>query len=326
MIERISILGTGLLGTSVGLALRAADYKGSIAGWNRSLEQAQLALKMGAIDTIASDPIEAARQSQVTLLAVPIYATIDFMEKLDSVLGPEQLVTDVGSTKRLISETAARLYNTPERAAFLPGHPMAGKERGGASLADANLFRGAVWLFTPAAHPTKVRGVHPAQDFGSATGLYQGTTSVVPQAPQKESGASAPEGVSAAGAELMRDWREWVTKMGAKTLDLDPARHDELVAWVSHLPQFTATALSALLVEEVGDAPELKDVGGRALREMTRLGASPYSMWRDIAHTNTEAVERALLALEQRLAHLRENLRTPILRDEFEQANKFRRE
>ena len=62
----------------------------------------------------------------------------------------------------------------------------------------------------------------------------------------------------------------------------------------------------------MGDAPELKDVGGRALREMTRLGASPYSMWRDIAHTNTEAVEAALLALEQRLTHLRENLRTPV--------------
>jgi len=51
---------------------------------------------------------------------------------------------------------------------------------------------------------------------------------------------------------------------------------------------------------------------------MTRLGASPFSMWRDIAYTNTEAVQAALLALEQGLAHLRENLRTPELRDEFE--------
>jgi prephenate dehydrogenase len=59
---------------------------------------------------------------------------------------------------------------------------------------------------------------------------------------------------------------------------------------------------------------------------MTRLGASPYSMWRDIALTNTEAVQATLLALELRLAHLRENLRTPELREEFEQANKFRRE
>jgi prephenate dehydrogenase len=87
-----------------------------------------------------------------------------------------------------------------------------------------------------------------------------------------------------------------------------------------------ATALSALLEEEVSDAPELKDVGGRALREMTRLGASPYSMWRDIAYTNTDAIQAALDALEQRLAHIRENLRNPELRDQFEQANRFRRD
>jgi prephenate dehydrogenase len=208
------------------------------------------------------------------------------MEKLAEVLGPDQLVTDVGSTKRVISEAAGRLFNKPDRAAFLPGHPMAGKERGGAELADALLFRGAVWLFTDDAAAER----------------------------------------SVGGAELVSGWRELVADMGAKTLDLDPVRHDELVAWVSHLPQFVATALSALLEDEVGDAPELKDVGGRGLREMTRLGASPFSMWRDIAYTNTEAVEAALLALEQRLGLLRENLRTPALRDEFERANRFRKE
>jgi prephenate dehydrogenase len=286
MIERIAILGTGLLGTSVGLALRAAGFRGSIVGWNRSPEGAQIALATGAIDSIAMDPLQAARESQLVLLAVPIYATLDYMEKLAGVLGSEHLVTDVGSTKAQIALAAGRLFNTPERAAFLPGHPMAGKERGGAALADASLFHSAVWLFTD--DPTWERSPH--------------------------------------SAELVKGWREWVAAMGSKTLDMDAARHDELVAWVSHLPQFVATALSALLEEEVGDAPELKDVGGRALREMTRLGASPYSMWRDIAYTNTEAVQAALLALEQRLAHLRENLRTPELRDEFEQANRFRKE
>ncbi len=286
MIDRIAILGTGLLGASIGLALREAGYKGAIVGWNRSPEGGETALKMGAIDSLVADGAEAARTSQATVLAVPIFATLDWMEKLAPVLGPGQLVTDVGSTKRLITGAGARLYNTPERAAFLPGHPMAGKERGGAALGDANLFRGAVWLFT---------------DDAAAR-----------RSPQS--------------ARLVEEWREWVVKMGSKTRDLDAARHDEMVAWVSHLPQFTATALSALLEEVVGDAPELKDVGGRALREMTRLGASPFSMWRDIAHTNTEAVERAIAALEQRLAYLRENLRTPVLRDEFEQANKFRKE
>ena len=178
----------------------------------------------------------------MVLLAVPIYATLDWMEKLSGVLGSEHLVTDVGSTKGQITEAAGRLYNTPERAAFLPGHPMAGKERGGAALGDASCFAARFGCL-----PTILRQRSPHS------------------------------------AALVKGWREWVAAMGAKTLDLEPARHDELVAWVSHLPQFVATALSALLEEEVGDAPELKDVGGRALREMTRLGASPYSMWRDIA-------------------------------------------
>jgi prephenate dehydrogenase len=286
MIERIVIFGTGLLGTSVGLALRGAGFGGSIIGWNRSPEGAQTALSMKAIDSISSDALQAARESQVVVLAVPIYATLDWMERLSGVLGAEHMVTDVGSTKAQISAAATRLFNTPERAAFLPGHPMAGKERGGAALGDANLFQGAVWLFTD--DPEAQRSPH--------------------------------------SAALVKGWREWVSAMGSKTIDLEPARHDELVAWVSHLPQFVATALSALLEEEVGDAPELKDVGGRALREMTRLGASPYSMWRDIALTNTEAVQVALRALEERLAHLRENLRTLDLRAEFEQANRFRRE
>ena len=286
MIERIAILGTGLLGTSVGLALRAAGFGGSIVGWNRTQAQAEVALEMGALHSIASDALQAARESQVVVLAVPIHSTLDYMEQLSKVLGPEHLVTDVGSTKAQITAAATRLFNTPERAGFLPGHPMAGKERGGAALGDADLFRGAVWLFTD--DPAWKR--------------------------------------SAESAALANGWREWVVAMGSRTIDLDPVRHDELVAWVSHLPQFVATALSALLQEEVGDAPELKDVGGRGLREMTRLGASPFSMWRDIAHTNTEAVQAALMALEQRLAHIRENLKTPELRDEFEKANRFRRE
>lgn len=286
MIERIAIFGTGLLGTSVGLALRANGYKGSIVGWNRGAEGGQIALDSGAIDSLEPDGLKAARDAQVIVLATPVFSILDWMEKLSEVLHPEHLVTDVGSTKGAITETARRLFNQPGRAAFLPGHPMAGKERGGASLGDSTLFRGAVWLFTD--DPSWER---------------------TPRA-----------------TALIKSWREWVVAMGSRTIELDPTRHDELVAWVSHLPQFLATALSALLQQEVGDAPELKDVGGRGLREMTRLGASPFSMWRDIAYTNTEAIQTTLLALEQRLAHLRENLRTPELREEFEQANQFRKD
>jgi prephenate dehydrogenase len=290
MIERVLILGTGLLGASTGLALRSAGFKGTIAGWNRSPDGAQVSLSLGAIDSIAADPLEAARTAQVIVLAVPVYAILDWMEKLAGVLRPGQLVTDVGSTKAMITAAGNRLFNQSEfdttRAGFLPGHPMAGKEVSGAVAADPQIFRGAVWLFTTEENQP-------------------------PLAPEAQ--------------KLAAEWRQWVEAIGCRTLDLDASRHDELVAWVSHLPQFLSTALTALLQTEVGDAPELTAVGGRALREMTRLGSSPYSMWRDVAYTNTEAVATAIAALEQRLAHLRENLRTPELRDEFELANRFRK-
>ena len=285
MIERIAILGTGLLGTSTGLALRAAGFQGSIAGWNRSPEQAETALRMGAIDAVAADPLEMARSCQILVLATPVLGILDWMEQLAGVMAPDQVITDLGSTKAKISTAADRHFNRKGRAAFLPGHPMAGKERGGASLAEAGLYKDAVWLFTE----------NPA---------WKRTESA---------------------SQIIVEWRAWVERMGAKIIDLDAERHDELVAWVSHLPQFLSTALSAVLEDQVGEVPELKDVGGRGLREMTRLGASPFSMWRDIAHTNSDAIAKALLILEQRLAHMRENLHTPELRDEFEKANRFRR-
>lgn len=286
MLRRISILGTGLLGASVGLALRSAGFTGSITGWNRGPAGGATALDSGAIDSLATDPIAAAKDADLVLLAMPIYATLDLMERLAPVLNPAQLLTDVGSTKTEICALAQKLYNSPDHPGFLPGHPMAGKERGGAELGEAALFQNTMWIFT---------------DAGA-------------------------ENRSEASAALATEWRQWVARIGARTMDLDPARHDELVAWVSHLPQFLSTALSALLLEEMGNAPELKWVGGRALRETTRLGASPYSMWRDIALTNTEPITQALHALELRLQHLRENLKTPELREEFERANKFRKD
>jgi prephenate dehydrogenase len=242
-------------------------------------------MELGALHFASSDAVAAARSSDLIVLCGPVLTILDWLDRLAPVLKPEQLVTDVGSVKGVLVEHARGRYNLAESAGFLPGHPMAGKEVSGAANADANLFDGAAWLFTETAES---RSMHPA------------------------SRAVADE------------WRGWTEKFNCCVLDLDAERHDVLCAWVSHLPQFVSTALSALLQDEFAAKDEVLPIGGRALREMTRLGASPYSMWRDVAHTNTDAIAASLLALEQRLTHLRENLKTPELREEFERANQFR--
>jgi prephenate dehydrogenase len=282
MMERVLIIGTGLIGASTGLALRAAGFAGRIDGWDTSSLEMAAAVQMRAIDGRAGsreDAVELGRLADVIVLAVPVLAIKDWMERLAPILRAGQLVTDVGSTKLEIVQLAEQLFGGEGAATFLPGHPMAGKEAGGALLAEGGLFDAAVWLFT----------------------------------------STRPEMTA-----IEKEWRAWVGCFGARTLDMEARRHDEVCAWVSHLPQMLSTALAALLEERFGDAPEIAAIGGRALRETTRLGASPYSMWRDVALTNTEFVADTLMALEQQLAHVRENLRTPELRDEFALANRFR--
>ena len=112
-----------------------------------------------------------------------------------------------------------------------------------------------------------------------------------------------------------------IESIGARVVVLDAERHDRLCAWASHLPQMLSTALAA----ELADLGEnLRAVSGGGLADMTRLASSPYSLWRDIAMTNTKNIEEALLRLEHRLAHMRENLRTLELRAEFDHAQEFR--
>jgi len=120
---------------------------------------------------------------------------------------------------------------------------------------------------------------------------------------------------------LFAQFAGWIDQIGARIAMLPPEDHDRLCAWISHLPQMISTALAAALVEEFGEDAPLLPAGGRALREMTRISASPYSMWRDIAISNRENLEDALLKVEQRLAHIRENLATRALAEEFEQAH-----
>jgi prephenate dehydrogenase len=124
---------------------------------------------------------------------------------------------------------------------------------------------------------------------------------------------------------VVAEFAGWIDQVGARIAVVPPDEHDRLCAWISHLPQMIATALAAALVGEFGEEAPLLAAGGRALREMTRISASPYSMWRDVAITNTKNIEDALLKLEQRLSHIRENLGTRQLAEEFELAHQLRK-
>ncbi len=280
-IRQITIIGTGLIGGSLALALRKKGFAGRIVGCDREsvLDRAR---KRGAIDDGSPNPGLAVRGSQLVVLATPVLAIVDLIERVGPVLPANALLTDVGSTKAAVAERAVKVFGKKARQRFLAGHPMAGKELSGVDYADADLFQNAVWFLTPL----------PGQN------LHEG---------------------------LFAEFAGWIDQIGARIAMLPADEHDRLCAWISHLPQMISTALAATLVEEFGEDAPLLPTGGRALREMTRISSSPYSMWRDVAISNKKNLEDAMLKLEQRLAHIRENLGTRQLAQEFEQAHLLRK-
>jgi prephenate dehydrogenase len=280
-IRQITIVGTGLIGGSLGLALRQAKFGGTIVGCDKRAVL-EIAETRGAIDRAEADLERAIAGSDVIVLATPVGCILSQLEAIAPLLAQNKdtLITDTGSTKQKFVERACLVLGDLAASSVLPGHPMAGKEIGGIEHADPDLFRDSVWLITP---------IDADQPYTSR----------------------------------QREYLDLLTSIGARVIAIDADRHDRLCAWTSHLPQMIATAMASALRDEFGDDEVVSQIGGRALREMTRIAHSPYSMWRDIALTNTTNIEEALLRFEQQLAHLRENLRGPELREMFESANKF---
>ena len=127
-----------------------------------------------------------------------------------------------------------------------------------------------------------------------------------------------PDEPSELDTAAAQDFRHWLERIGARIVILDSEEHDRTVALTSHLAQLASTALAST----VGDHAEINSgkVAGSGLTDMTRLALSPYELWRDILATNTEHIDRALSRYIQKLEHVRENLRTRQLQDEFARA------
>ena len=134
--RRAQIVGTGLIGGSIGLALRAQGWH--VTGRDRDADRAGRALELGVVDALGDDP-----DAELTFVATPVGAVADEAAKAPGV------VTDVGSVKAPVVAAVAR-------PSFVGGHPMAGSEQEGVDGADASLFQGAVWVLTP------VEGTDPA--------------------------------------------------------------------------------------------------------------------------------------------------------------------
>ena len=152
MNEVVSILGLGLMGGSLGLALRRRAPGIRVVGWGRRAETRQQALALGAVTEIAETPADAVRAAGIVVLCSPVRSIPELAASCAPGLRPGSVVTDVGSTKSwVVSACAAALAGSP--SVFVGSHPMAGSERAGLSAARADLYENARVIVTGAGEP-----------------------------------------------------------------------------------------------------------------------------------------------------------------------------
>jgi prephenate dehydrogenase len=242
--RRAQVVGTGLIGGSIGLALRRRGWH--VTGRDRDAARARRALEVGALDAVGDDD-----DAVLTFVATPVGSVAG---ETAAALRTGGVVTDVGSVK-------APIVGAVDHERFVGGHPMAGSEQEGVDGADPELFEGAAWVLTPVA--------------GTDPDAYTLVRSVV-------------------------------SSFGAQVIEVEPARHDQLVALVSHVPHLTAAVLMGLAAERAEEHEALLRLAAGGFRDMTRIAAGHPGIWPDICAENRSAIVEVLDAFQASLASMRD--------------------
>ena len=249
LVRRATVLGLGLIGGSLCVALR--DRGWIVSGDDSNIDRVELALERGIIDRAGVDG-----DSDVVFVAVPVASvSAQVARALRETRG---FVTDVGSVKAVV----AREIADPR---FIGGHPMAGSELEGLDGADPELFSGAVWVLTPT--------------------------------------SSTSDAAFATVAAV-------VNELGAEVVGLDPQRHDELVAIVSHVPHLTAATLMGIAGSRATEHAALLRLAAGGFRDMTRIASGHPAIWLDICAENRPAIVATLSMLIDGLSEVRTAVET----------------
>jgi len=185
MFNRVAIVGLGLIGGSIGLALRQGKAAQQVVGYDLGKGVSNLAYKIGAIDQSYDTLADAVRGAELVILATPVGAMRALLQNIAPSLSPGAVVTDVASTKVQVISWAEEFL--PSSASFVGGHPMAGKEVSGVKEADATLFRQRIYCLTPTARTrpaavnkvvalvetlgARVRFLEPSEHDGQVAGV-----------------------------------------------------------------------------------------------------------------------------------------------------------
>ena len=285
-LNTVAIIGVGLIGGSIGLALRQRSLARTVVGIGRTASRLRVAEEIGAVSWVTTDVAQGVADAELIVVCTPVEHVVACVQQVSRACPAEALITDAGSTKGEICRALAAGLAGGGR--FVGSHPMAGSEKSGPEFADPNLFEGCVTVVTPMA-TFPVGGVSGSAQAGSGD----------PSCGEPELGGPlAASATSAPVAGVEAFWRS----LGARVLRMSPDEHDRAVAEISHLPHLLASALAA------GAGPEDLVLAATGWRDTTRVAAGDVELWRQIFFENRRQVLQSLDKFEKVLSEFRQAL------------------
>lgn len=251
LFNKVAIVGTGLIGGSLALAIKKKGLSREVIGIARHKKTLQLAREKGAIDKGFSD-IRAIKDIDFLIFATPVSSIIKLAPLVSKIIPAHCIVTDVGSSKQAIVSRLEKIF--PK---YIGSHPLAGSEKRGILHADEFIFKGSLCILTPTKNTTR---------------------------------------------EVLRKIKRLWLSLGARVINLSPAKHDQVLSLVSHLAHISAFSL-------IGSVPEeyLK-FASSGLRDTTRIAASDSEVWLDIFFSNRENLIKAIGILQKNISKIKSTI------------------
>lgn len=254
---KIGIIGLGLMGGSLALALKKYNNDIVIYGYDTNSGHLTYAKEKKFIDhTLQDDNIQ---NVSVIFIATPVSSIVKIIADLYDIINlTNTIVTDMGSSKRAICQEVKQRFPLLR---FVGGHPMTGRETSGPEAALADLFRNKNYILVN----------NNQRDLAQIAEIING--------------------------------------IGGKVITLNSEKHDRLVSFTSHLPQFLATAVVNLLTEIRIENPEVIDLIGQGFLDFTRIAGSDPKIWTDIFISNKKAVLKSIDRLKGKIAEFEEAIK-----------------
>ncbi|MCG9128393.1 prephenate dehydrogenase [Candidatus Poribacteria bacterium] len=249
-INCLTIWGVGLIGGSLGLALKNNGFKGKLVGLGRNIERLQVALDLGAVDFITTDIQEGIDDSEFIVLCTPVNIVPENVRQIAKSIQKDNkriIITDVGSTKSSLVRTIERdlIPFCDDSIVFVGGHPMAGSHESGVKSAKSSMFEGAKCVLTPT------------------------------------------ESTDEDSLNIVSELWQYV---GCDIYKCSPEIHDLLIGAASHLPHLIASLLTNTVADVNTSTNKALDFTATGFRDTTRIAAGSADLWTSIFMENSEVM------------------------------------